>query len=138
MEAINYSKEIQELARLGGNVKSYYSEVVRNTARNKLRAVAESYGFSFVHWELTGRWQTYTELETVETVKDETVTLRIETVKHETETVKMPNKGYLKPEKVETLSETVCQQCMKRIETGRKTKRFCDDKCRVRFNNARR
>lgn len=123
-------------------VETYNSKIVRDVALSSLKFTAQSYGFSFEHFEKTGIWKLYTELETVtkgdsrkETEGNVSETVSIET---ETETGKSSVRRLERTFETETVKETACLECGKRFETARKTKRFCNDKCKNAYNNKRR
>lgn len=139
MDGINYQNQRQELARLGGNLASYQSGMVRHIAMDRLQALAEGYGFSFGNWELTGRWQTYAELETQVMTETQVGELQGIDEVQAVETQKKPNTRKQVGILIETQgNEVKCEVCKKHFMLKRKTQRFCSDKCRNVYNNKRR
>jgi hypothetical protein len=130
------------LCRMAVQVETYKAKIVRDVALSSLKFTAQSFGFSFEHFEKTGIWKLYTEIET-ENVKRYTVNGKRETVETvsietETEAVKSGGTRLERTFEAETAKETACLECGKRFETARKTKRFCVDKCKNAYNNKRR
>jgi hypothetical protein len=78
-------EQLKRLCHLALRIERYNTELVKNQARADLKCEADAFGYSYQHWQETGRWQKYTELETelkpVSKPIQKLETKRIETVK---------------------------------------------------------
>lgn len=137
---------LNRLYQLGTEMKLYVSERMREKTKARVLGLSESNGYSFEHWEKTGYWKKYYELETVCNAPVKPFQMVERMVETKVETVEQVEKSENKPFKStfvdETLvSETVetkCITCGETFGNVRRNKRFCSVKCKSEFHNLKR
>jgi hypothetical protein len=128
--------ELERLVKLADEIGNYSSVRVQEICRKNLKHACDLFGYSFQYWEETGRFVKYADLETAKVAVSESV----ETVSEseDTETIKTANTRLTRQLLNETEGEKTCEFCLKRFRSARKEKRFCCDKCKNGYNNAKR
>ena len=131
---------IRRLNEFAARLECYTSDLVRKQAKAQLQALADSEGYSYLHYLATGKWELYETVETVSVDKLETFRKNIET-DTEPKRLETEKKPSIRKETVfylETETEKVCDFCKKRFVSSRSVKRFCTDKCKRDYNNMKR
>lgn len=135
----NSNPQLATLCRMAVQVETYNTKIVRNVALSSLKYTAQIYGYSFEHFEATGIWKTYTELEVQGKVEMQVNEMQVQLETQVVETQKKPNTCKQDGKLNETQgNDKHCEACKRQFRMKRKTQRFCSDKCRNDFNNARR